>query len=306
MSLLAKFNAVKVTADSRITAADRAFCEAHQAAYDAACVSLRDLAEMAEKAEAVQKKIMQPLEEEATRMYYHSYFAPSGTHFGASDFFERLEHIHGDFITHVAEHFKRQYGVSISVEELKEALIPQAPGHCGYWRTEAEIEEYQKFTEKLHAMSLRWEDIVDRIFVQIGGFSFAAQAEKELKEKCHTAAWNVYRHQPVYTVKSRVIRFTNVCHNSSYSIYSNEAELYEDGKSIVRALSHFENGDAGSCIHQLEEYVGFKFERGDKEHPIDCEKLSGIKFFKNGRMDVRFKSEALARQFVEEYCGLVE
>ena len=53
MSLLAKFNAVKVTADSRITAADRAFCEAHQAAYDAACVSLRDLAEMAEKAEKI-------------------------------------------------------------------------------------------------------------------------------------------------------------------------------------------------------------------------------------------------------------
>ena len=44
MNLLDKFDAVTVEADFRITPEDKAFCEAHQAAYDAAIQSFHELA----------------------------------------------------------------------------------------------------------------------------------------------------------------------------------------------------------------------------------------------------------------------
>ena len=43
MDLLDKFATVTVKADDRITSEDKAFCEAHQAAYDAAAAELAAL-----------------------------------------------------------------------------------------------------------------------------------------------------------------------------------------------------------------------------------------------------------------------
>ena len=37
----------------------------------------------------------------------------------------------------------------------------------------------------------------------------------------------------------------------------------------------------------------------------NCEKLERIKLFKNGRMDIRFTTEAYACQFVADYLGTV-
>ena len=44
MNLLEKFETVTIKADARITPEDKAFCEAHQAAYDAAIQSFHELA----------------------------------------------------------------------------------------------------------------------------------------------------------------------------------------------------------------------------------------------------------------------
>lgn len=42
------------------------------------------------------------------------------------------------------------------------------------------------------------------------------------------------------------------------------------------------------------------------EHDFpDCHKVEQLKMFKNGRVDIRFSSEASAREFVDEYLGTV-
>lgn len=58
MDLLDKFDAVTVKADVRITPEDKAYCEAHQAAYDAAIQSFRELAFFWEDMENTQKELL--------------------------------------------------------------------------------------------------------------------------------------------------------------------------------------------------------------------------------------------------------
>ena len=58
MNLLDKFDAVTVEADFRITPEDKAFCEAHQAAYDAAIQSFHELAFFWEDMENTQKELL--------------------------------------------------------------------------------------------------------------------------------------------------------------------------------------------------------------------------------------------------------
>ena len=43
MNLLSKFSSIEIKPDARISETDRTFCQAHQAAYDAARASLQEL-----------------------------------------------------------------------------------------------------------------------------------------------------------------------------------------------------------------------------------------------------------------------
>ena len=43
MDLLSKFSSIEIKPDARISETDRTFCQAHQAAYDAARASLQEL-----------------------------------------------------------------------------------------------------------------------------------------------------------------------------------------------------------------------------------------------------------------------
>lgn len=58
MNLLDKFETVTIKADVRITPEDKAFCEAHQAAYDAAVQSFQELAFFWADMENTQKELL--------------------------------------------------------------------------------------------------------------------------------------------------------------------------------------------------------------------------------------------------------
>ena len=49
--------------------------------------------------------------------------------------------------------------------------------------------------------------------------------------------------------------------------------------------------------------LGWSWTTTETERQFDMEKLKSIKCFKNGRVDIRFTSEAYARQFAEEFLG---
>lgn len=65
-----------------------------------------------------------------------------------------------------------------------------------------------EYHEKLQSLKLTYNDVLDQIFIQLGGRTFIEQALEEIKEKCHSAAWETYHGKPEYEVKNDTIRFT--------------------------------------------------------------------------------------------------
>lgn len=154
-------------------------------------------------------------------------------------------------------------------------------------------------------MKLTYNDVLDQIFIQLGGRTFIEQALEEIKEKCHSAAWETYHGKPEYEVKNDTIRFTGYfCSYDNW--YSHEKwSLFDNMKNILRALAFFETGMVGSYPQNIALLLGY----GDKEYSTvaftDCTKINQLKMFKNHRVDVKFTSKEFAEQFADEYLGRV-
>ncbi len=136
------------------------------------------------------------------------------------------------------------------------------------------------------------------------GYSFQDKAVKELKDAAHRAAWNRYRAEKNYAQKKATIKFSNyACRFDSFytSIGRTHISLSEGMKKIIYALSHFEYGTVTIIDRHFAALCGYSFE--ETQFDFELEKTKQIKCFKNGRVDIRFTSEAYARQFVEEYLG---
>ena len=78
-------------------------------------------------------------------------------------------------------------------------------------------------------------------------------------------------------------------------------QLHDSMKDVVRALAYFELGTQDYLGGGFSELCGYTFEGNSFE--CGWEKVKQIRCFKNGRVDVKFTSEAYARQFAEEYLG---
>ena len=74
----------------------------------------------------------------------------------------------------------------MSIETTKKALLPESPKYD--WE-KSRSKEYHKI---MREFTLSYEDVVEQIFVQLGGRTFEQRTLDELKEKCHKFAWNIY------------------------------------------------------------------------------------------------------------------
>ena len=154
-------------------------------------------------------------------------------------------------------------------------------------------------------LSLSYTDILEQIFLQTGGRTFSEQALHELKEKCHQAAWITGSGKPRFEQKKSTIQFTGyAC--SFRDRYSGDVwELSDRTKDILRGIAHFETGMFGTIPHCLSQTLrNYDFSDNQLEFP-DCEKLQSLRMFKNGRVDIRFASEAHADQFIEDYLKTI-
>jgi len=320
MDMLSKFEKVEVKAESRISESDKKFCEATSAAYERAIPALLQMARYAEGYIGQQRECMKEVytQEEVNSSY--GFLWREG--FDAGEFRDRVMTAHRNFVTRITEYFASTYKVTLSSSEIIDALIPEKPefndSRYNYnWRswTDAQREEYEQRLEahkkeiaewqnKIYALRIPYTDILDMIFTQLGGFSFQDKAVNELKEAAHKAAWNRYQNRKCYEQKKAVITFSYGCSWSAW--YSSpHIELHNDMKDVILALSHFEFGTFGKPgCYGLGQLLNYSFD--EPEYKMDyLSKLKSVKCFKNGRVDIRFQSEAYARQFAEEYLGLV-
>ena len=294
MNLLDKFDAVTVEADFRITPEDKAFCEAHQAAYDAAIQSFHELAFFWEDMENTQKELLGSKEE----TYLSSRDGPEISQHRIN---AHLEWLHRAVISNIVYHFNSTYHVSVRDDYVANNLLPQMPDLRIYENKEAR-EAYHK---KLREAKIRYEDVFDQMLLLLDGRSFTEQAFHELAEKCHKAAWNLYQNKANYERKKALISFNGYFCSLHHYSWQDEWTLEDKTQDILRGVAHYETGSFDVYPLGFSELLGYQRSPNNEHEFSTCKKVKGLKMFKNGRVDIRFTSETYAAEFATRYLGLV-
>ncbi|GED32112.1 hypothetical protein P9G84_02515 [Brevibacillus centrosporus] len=193
---------------------------------------------------------------------------------------ENLEDLTKRFIRNTVYHFEKKYDVQIDKESI--------------------ISKYN------HQIS--YEQIVDEIFLQLGGHSFQEKAITQLKDKLRKQFHEGYS-EPELRNKKVVIQ--NYLSWNDWKLKSgNEYSLRYESKDklmvLFEAVSHFETGNRGvigslnSLISGYDRYSKFQFEKFELDW---LNKVQSFKPFKNRKVEIEFASHELAAQFIKDYCG---
>lgn len=293
MEILEKLLAVLPTRDERITDADRYFCEAHQQAYQQAREGLRNLLKQWEDLQAGQSEALHDASNAGdTGM---SYVYVKGV--GAEDFRNAFERLPAQFIERLVGYFNSTYHVEIDDVPVKEFLLPKMRN-----RYESTAEEQEEYHMKMQALSLRYEDVLEQIFLQLGSRTFAERALDELKEKCHAAAWNSNKGEAEFLLRNDTLQLTSYACSCDNWFHPPRWELPNATKAILRGIAHFETGVFGQYPESMSDVFGYHTQYNLHVF-FDCKKVQQLKLFKNGRVDIKFASKEYGEQFVSEYLG---
>ena len=74
---------------------------------------------------------------------------------------------------------------------------------------------------------------------------------------------------------------------------------------LKSSLSYFEYGKELNFVElsHLTRNCYIEWNNIENNIKINSQKIKSIKLFKNGRVDVKFSSSELAREFIENWCG---
>ena len=216
----------------------------------------------------------------------------------ASAISNKIEALHQIFVTSIVHYFNEKYHVSVAYDEIKKLFIPPTPE---YSREKSRAEEYHN---KMQTMVLKYEDILEQIFVQLGGRTFEERALDELKEKCHDFAWNLNVKKPEYNVRGDTVQFDGYACSCEDWYRRSVWKIHEGMKGVLRALAHFETQQLDYLPKDIAFLVGYD-DKCSSSYEFEYEKVKKIRMFKNHRVDIKFASKALANQFAEMYLGLV-
>ncbi len=294
MSLLDKISAVEVRADTRISEADRAYCQAHQKAYDDARIMLIELRELWRTFVDSQTEILKPIAENTYET--DRYFNVEGL--STSSIQRKINVLPEVLVGTIVEYFNGKYRVSVSSQDIKDFFIPKQPEFS--WE-KSRSDEYNKIMDEL---TLKYEDILEQIFVQLGGRTFEERALDELKKKCHDFAWDYYKQSPDYTVKNDTVQFIGYACSCSQSYRGESWSIRGGMKNILTAVAHFETGQLENIPTRIEFLIGYD-NKYESIYEFDYEKLKRIRMYKNSRVDLKFASKEYANEFAECYLGLV-
>ena len=300
MDLLEKFNALTVEADTRISPSDKDFCKKHQAAYEAAIQSFRELSFFWADMEKTQREMLAGQSD--SQVSYTTYLtSSSGPDISEREINNHIESLHGMFISNLVRYFNSTYNVSISTEDVADGLLPQEPSYR-YPRNEEAI---QKYHEELQSISLQYKDVVEQIIFRLDGRSFSEQAFYELAKKCHKVAWNTYQKKARYERKKSTIRFTGYCCSVSNWGGQDQWEIENSMQNVLRGLAHFETGCYGLYPQGFSNLLGYSRTLDNEQEFPTSKKVKRLKMFKNGRVDIYFSSEMFAEEFVNKHLGTV-
>lgn len=288
MGLLDKLEQVEIKADSRLPEDDLMFCETQQQAYDESRRAFREIRRQWKKALQAQKDLL-GTSSDGSLPYFGSNYR-----FGITDINRELEKLHSKFISELTRHFNTKYKVTISAEAIEEHLIPTEPDPY-----KCDKDTSNEYHRTLRALALHYEDVVDQMFIQLDGLSFVERAFQELRTKCHKAAWS--NSNAGYDRKGDTLRFGGYFCSCDERWGREEWRLAERMQDIFTAVAHYETNTFGRFPAGFSELLGYSDVSTSQFQFPTCQKLVHLRMFKNGRVDLKFKTAALAKEFVETY-----
>lgn len=316
MNVLDKFAAVEIKAESRLSLEDTAYCRQQQELCQIDADTFRKILSILYEGAEKRNKILRSESE-----YRYSLI---GTRCGIVDVEKALEDIPENFISTLVAHFEEKYKVTLNTHDACERLLPAKPQEPSLrswhpltgWESEEAMREHEDYKTasaeyhvRLQNYKLDYEAVVNEIFNQLGGASFDDIGVHELKKAVRSAVttrdWhnnNAVREE--FSVVKNTLRLTgNHCKEDAwFKQYHDEVrmELFDSGKTILRALIHFGIGSLTEIPLDMKDLFDYQFDRA--EFPVSSlDSVEHIKLFKNGRMDIRFKDGIAANQFVEQY-----
>lgn len=296
MNAIEKLSAVVIQVDSRISESDRSFCQAHQSAYEAAKEALVELGAIYKDITDQQKELLSPAQNSYETKYIDI------IDLNQSEIQKKVQNLHSLFINKLVSYFNSTYNVSISAQKIKDKLIPKEPESR---RLHYDKELFEQYYQALLNLKVRYEDILDQLFIQLGGKTFSEKAFAEIQEACHTAAWSSYHKTTEYEIKGDTIRFTfYACSCDSWSTHD-YWDLSDGMRNILRGIAHFETGMFNVYPHGISTLLSRSNQNFSCVEFPSCTKVKQLKMFKNHRVDVKFESKAYANEFAEKYLGLV-
>lgn len=295
MKLLEKLSSVAVNVDERISDQDRVWCETQEMAYKAARAALAKLGEMCDRFWNEQIEILSPYENSKCIL---TYLGTSGE-FDYAKYFVTLDELPQTFIERLVNHFSSSYNVTLNTQKIKDELVLKKPAD------DTERSGRLAYLKAARDFELNYRQVLEKIFDQLGGLSFSDVAIKEIKDAAHKAAWN--RGAAQFEQKKSVVTLSYGCFIDGF-----ERTWHKDNpaiqmcsymKDVIKAVSHYETGLTVAVMQRLQPLLSYDFH--GKQWDVGGKKVSGIKCFSNNRVDIRFQSEAYAREFIEQYLGTV-
>lgn len=296
MDLLTKFASIEIRPDTRISEADRTFCQAHQAAYDAAREALQELEFFWEDIQRQQQEALAPTD--ASSGSYLT--AHNNLYLSRESIREQRRSLHPVFINKLVDYFNSAYHLAIHAGGIKENLLPHEPS-CRFgqdFRQQAE-----EYTAALDSLTLHYTEVLEQLFLQTSGRELAEAAVLDLKEKCRRAAWSSAGGKAGYTLKKGTLMLDHACsYRSPYRGYGSW-DILCHAADILKGIAHFEAGGFSGIPDSLAQVLHSGGHNESCFTFTGCAKVQSMRLYKNHRADIRFHTEGHARKFVEEYLG---
>lgn len=284
--IMNQFDNIEINNNSRISADDEEFCKKEQEQYTKAVNVLNRIKEV----------IQQDLNIDITADRPHSTQKSNNKYLGYYEFDEITKLFYSkkdSFIHNIITYFTNKYKITI---------------------------DSYKVCDKYKKVDVDYNILLDEIFLQLGGFSFNEKALTEIKDALHKKVYNSYQNKFDIEIKGNKIIFNSTCihwvETTKYEYIAGKrinTPIVESGsrsgeifKPYIDAFSWFEYGKVLDIKPELRYYQISITPEEFKNGVMIGNKVEKIKFFKNGRMDVTFKSSQHARQFAKEYCKYIE
>lgn len=291
MNLLEKFAAVEINAADRISPEDRAYCEKHQDAYDAARDGCTELANVWSEIVGTQKFFL-----EGEKDYKINLPNSRIVEIDLDDLWDHVEDLQRQFIDRIIQHFAETYHISTDLYSIRRVLFPDKK--LDHYDSDSDENPYHN---ALRALKLRYEDIISRMLDQFDGRSFEEQALFQLEAACRDAALDKYDY-PAYELKKATIRFVgSYCYQTHSYSYGERWNLHDNLKAILTALAYFETGQIGSYPGDYHDLLETEDLYPDEYEFYGCDKVQLLRLYKNGNCYIRFSSETNAQEFLDAY-----